>query len=269
MATYDVKKFRSTMIECLKEIIMDGTPFVFKSQLRDEMFAKVEGTEYKLDNECINKEHWIVRAVFGSIQNICGSLYSGRNGIYFDVNKYDTNIGYNISVHIYDEQETQLRACFIFSESWKHLLSIFDDRDLSKNEMLSLLNDNLVSIAKYGVYYECIYEFLSVYYNLKCLTFNKNDIMDFKWFKTSKEDMTENREDVDEFKSEFIEQLGGYSDYFEEYDVDRVMTGIVEFFNGVAALRKGSDCDIWNGTLFKWVSSDPVAELKMLFGTVR
>lgn len=269
MATYDVKKFRSFMIGYLQETISDGTPFVFKTQLRDEMFAKVEGTEYELDNECISKEHWIVSELFGSIQNICGSVYSGGDGIYFTVNKYDTNIGYNISVHIYDDEDTQLEACFIFNKSWGHLLTVFDESYLSNTEMLSLLDDSLEFIAKYGVYFECVYEFLSVYYNLKCLTFSKNDISTFKWFRKSKEDMMEDEEGVEEFKSDFAEYTRVYSNYFKEYDIDRIMAGVVKFFAGVTALRNGSERDVWDGTLFEWVRLDTVSKLKALSANER
>ena len=151
------------------------------------------------------------------------------DGIYYVVKKYDTNIGYNITVHIYNEEDTQLKACFIFSKSWKHLLTTLDERYLYNTEMLSILEASFEFIAECGVYFECIYEFLSMYYNLQHLTFSKNDISAYKWFKTSTENMMEDQDEVDEFKSSFAQDMKSYSEYFKEYDMDKIMAGVVEF----------------------------------------
>jgi len=269
MATYDVKDFRKNMIQSLKRMLSDSTPFVFSTLLRDEVYAEVVGTKYELNNGNTSREHWIVCELYKSIQNICGSRYSGMDGLYYAVEKYDTNIGYNISVHIYDEEGTQLQACFIFNKSWEHLLTAFDERYLSSVEMLSLLEDSLEFIAECGVYFECIDEFLSVYYNLKHLTFSKNDISAFKWFKICKENMMEDQEEVDEFKSVFAKDIKGYLEYFKEYDMDQIVNGVVEFFKGVTALRKGSECNVWDGSKFQWVKLDPISKLKVLSANER
>ena len=116
MATYDTKDFRKNMIQSLKRMLSDSTPFVFSTLLRDEMYAEAVGTKYELNNGNTSREHWIVCELYKSIQNICGSRYSGMDGLYYAVEKYDTNIGYNISVHMYDEEDIRNKKTSIGKE---------------------------------------------------------------------------------------------------------------------------------------------------------